>query len=51
MQVRKLAKSEDEAVAAAAAEVVEAWKTSVKREQATPDSEGLKRASSGPSGS
>lgn len=48
MQVRKLAKSEDSAVATAAAEVVEAWKTSVKREQATTDGEGLKRASSGP---
>jgi hypothetical protein len=47
LQVRKLAKSEDAAVAAAATDVVEAWKTSVKREQATPDSNSLKRASAG----
>ena len=51
LQVRKLAKSEDAAVAAAAVDVVEAWKTSVKREQATPDSNSLKRASTGLSAS
>lgn len=47
MQVKKLAKSEDAAVAAAAAKVVEAWKSSVKREQASTDGESLRRASSG----
>lgn len=48
VQMKKLAKSENSAIAAAAKEVVESWKDSVKRDQAatqaaadaTPDSPG-----------
>lgn len=45
-QIKKLAKSEDADVAAAAAEVVEAWKSAVKKEQAA-GGDSLARSSSG----
>ncbi len=47
-QIKKLAKSEDAAVAAAAKEVVESWKDCVKRDQAAEQAAAdLRRTTSG----